>query len=85
MNTLLGAFNPEAARRVMCTSLVSVRWDGALYSCDFNQQLDMPLQGKPTIFSISSLDDLQGCAIATDLHCLGCTAGAGSSCGGKLA
>ena len=85
MNTLLEAFNPEAARRVMCTQLVSVRWDGALFSCDFNQQLDMPLNGRKTIFDIDTVDDLQGNAIATDLHCLGCTAGSGSSCGGKLA
>ena len=85
MTTLLQAFNPEAARRVMCTQLVSVRWDGALFSCDFNQQLDLPLQGRKTIFDIDTVDELQGNAIATDLHCLGCTAGAGSSCGGKLA
>jgi len=85
MNTLLEAFNPEAARRVMCTQLVSVRWDGALFSCDFNQQLDMPLNGRKTIFDIDTVDELQGNTIATDLHCLGCTAGSGSSCGGKLA
>ena len=84
MAALLGAFNPDAARHVMCTQLVSVRWDGALFSCDFNQQLDLALRGGPTIFDIATLDELQGCAIATDLHCLGCTAGAGSSCGGKL-
>jgi hypothetical protein len=28
---------------VMCRNLVSVDWQGWLYDCDFNQQLDLPL------------------------------------------
>lgn len=88
MQLLLRSFNPAAAERVMCTALVSVRWDGALFDCDFNQQLDLPPRGAGapcTVFDIGSLSELEGCAVATDLHCLGCTAGAGSSCGGQLA
>jgi radical SAM/Cys-rich protein len=88
MALLYGAFNADVAPRVMCTSLVSVRWDGALFDCDFNNQLDIDMLGRAkgkTIFDIASLADLEGCAVATDLHCLGCTAGAGSSCGGQLA
>jgi radical SAM/Cys-rich protein len=89
MQLLLAAFNPAAAARVMCTGLVSVRWDGALFDCDFNQQLDIGMRGasaaKRSIFGIASLEELEGCDVATDLHCLGCTAGAGSSCGGQLA
>jgi radical SAM/Cys-rich protein len=88
MALLYGAFNAAVAPRVMCTSLLSVRWDGALFDCDFNQQLDIDMLGAArgkTIFDIASLADVEGCAVATDLHCLGCTAGAGSSCGGQLA
>ena len=90
MALLHASFNAETAARVMCTSLVSVRWDGAIFDCDFNQQLDLDMRAqagrKPrTIFDIESLSELEGAPVATDLHCLGCTAGAGSSCGGALA
>ena len=78
-------FNPSAVAGVMCKGTVSVRWDGALYDCDFNQQLALPLQGAPTIFDVESLDEVTGRRVATDNHCFGCTAGAGSSCGGATA
>ena len=84
MRLLYDSFNPAAAARVMCTGLASVRWDGAVFDCDFNQQLDIGM-GQRTVFDLQSLEELEGCRVATDLHCLGCTAGAGSSCGGALA
>jgi hypothetical protein len=40
--------------------------------------------GVRTIDDIASLSDLDGAPIAVDSHCFGCTAGAGSSCGGAL-
>lgn len=52
---------------------------------DFNQQLDMAMEGAPTVFDIDSLHDLTGRRVRSDAHCYGCTAGAGSSCGGALA
>jgi Protein of unknown function (DUF3641) len=70
----------------MCRNLVSVGWDGRIYDCDFNQMLDLPLRGddgKPFLISAASLDSLTG-AITVGDHCYGCTAGAGSSCGGAL-
>jgi radical SAM/Cys-rich protein len=84
MALLEDAFNPAAVPGLMCRSLVSVGWDGSLYDCDFNQMLELPLagRGRPTVFDLESLDELDGAAIATARHCLGCTAGAGSSCGG---
>ncbi len=39
----------------------------------------------PTIWDIDSFDALAFRPIATAGHCFGCTAGAGSSCGGTLA
>ncbi len=83
MSLLLAHFNPHAVSGVMCRSLISVGWDGALYDCDFNQMLEMPLASARTIFDIESVD-LEGESIATGPHCFGCTAGAGSSCGGSL-
>jgi radical SAM/Cys-rich protein len=84
---LVNHFNEEAARSVMCRSLVSVGWDGRLYDCDFNQMLELPLMrsGLPvTLDSLQSLEELEGLPIATGDHCFGCTAGCGSSCGGAL-
>ena len=85
MDKLLGAFNADAAAGVMCRSLISVGHDGTLYDCDFNQMLDMPVAGAAgraaTIFDFD-FAALMRRQIRFASHCLGCTAGAGSSCGG---
>ena len=88
MDKLLAAFNPVAAAGVMCRSLVSVGHDGRIHDCDFNQMLAMDAldrRGRPlTIFDFD-LERALGRDIRFDSHCLGCTAGAGSSCGGATA
>ena len=81
---LAGAFNPGTVPHLMCRNELSVSWDGRLYDCDFNQMLDLPAVGSGSIWSIDSLDALADSRIATGDHCLGCTAGCGSSCGGAL-
>ncbi len=85
LNRLVQAFNPEAAAGVMCRSTLSVGWDGTLYDCDFNQMLELPLEpGLPrTILEFECLP-LDRRRIALGPHCFGCTAGAGSSCGGAI-
>lgn len=87
LGLLVNHFNPATVDGLMCRALVSVGWDGALYDCDFNQMLELPLAGAAarTIWSIDSCDALDGLPIVTASHCFGCTAGAGSSCGGALA
>jgi radical SAM/Cys-rich protein len=83
MELLVQSFNPAAAERVMCKTLVSIGWDGQLYDCDFNQMLEIPAGGRSrTIWEIDSLAALERDEIALDDHCYGCTAGAGSSCSG---
>jgi radical SAM/Cys-rich protein len=82
MSLLVNHFNPDTVDHLMCRSLVSVGWDGLLYDCDFNQMLEMP--GMRSIWTIESVSGLAGRGIATGAHCFGCTAGAGSSCGGSL-
>ena len=78
-------FNPETLPALMCRNLVSVRWDGRLSDCDFNQMLDLPLgAGRGTIWELEKLGELEGAPVTTADHCLGCTAGSGSSCGGSL-
>ncbi len=83
MERLVTAYNPAAARAVMCRNTLSVGWDGTLYDCDFNQMLDLPLRAPaPRHIADFDLAALEARAIVTGRHCFGCTAGAGSSCGG---
>ncbi|MCG3112873.1 MAG: arsenosugar biosynthesis radical SAM protein ArsS [Candidatus Manganitrophus sp. SB1] len=85
MERLANAFNPAAAAGVMCRYTISVGWDGTLYDCDFNQMLDLPVDGgAPRHLSDFDPAALHHRRIVTGNHCYGCTAGAGSSCGGTL-
>ncbi len=86
---LVSHFNPANLPGLMCRSLVSVDHTGRLYDCDFNLALELALQPEPSgspldIHSIEDLSGFEGRRIATGAHCFGCTAGAGSSCGGAL-
>ena len=85
MERLTGLFNPAAVAGLMCLSTLSVSWDGMLHDCDFNQMLDIPVTtpagGSAHIRDFDPLI-LQARRIQTRRHCFGCTAGAGSSCGG---
>ncbi|HLK12654.1 MAG TPA: arsenosugar biosynthesis radical SAM (seleno)protein ArsS [Candidatus Binatia bacterium] len=87
LGLLVNHFNPATVPGLMCRSLVSVGWDGALYDCDFNQMLERPLadgSGPRTIWDVGDLAALGTLPVATGAHCFGCTAGGGSSCGGAL-
>jgi radical SAM/Cys-rich protein len=79
MERLVNAFNPATVDGLMCRTTLSVGWDGRLYDCDFNQMLELGLP--QTIFDVT-LEDLARRPIRTGQHCFGCTAGAGSGCGG---
>jgi radical SAM/Cys-rich protein len=83
MRRLVDAFNPAAAGAVMCRNTLSVGWDGTLYDCDFNQMLELPVEASVprTIFEFDR-QALDQRTVVTGPHCFGCTAGAGSSCGG---
>jgi len=85
MELLVSSFNPHNVAGLMCKDLISLRWDGRVYDCDFNQQveLDPKSKGKSTgtgisIFDMNCTDDILTATISTGLHCYGCTAGAGS-------
>jgi radical SAM/Cys-rich protein len=91
MGLLVNHFNGATVPELMCRTLVSVGWDGRLYDCDFNQMLELPLGAARrgtartlTIWEIEELAALREAPIATASHCFGCTAGAGSSCGGAV-
>lgn len=85
LERLVAAYNPAAAAGVMCRTTLSVGWDGRLYDCDFNQMLELQLNGGlPTHIQDFDPATLAGRVIRVDQHCYGCTAGAGSSCGGAI-
>lgn len=90
MELLVRNFNPATLDTLMCRSLASVNYDGRLFDCDFNQQLDLTILGSSshhntrpttntTVFQLGSLGELRGQEVAADSHCFGCTAGRGSS------
>lgn len=84
MERLYNSFNTSTLRSMMCRNQLSISWDGQLYDCDFNQALDLKVNG------ISSIEDLKGKKIDKRQikfknHCYACTAGSGSSCGGSTA
>ena len=93
MQLLKDNYAQDNLAHVMCRSTVSVDWQGYLYDCDFNQQLEL---GIPTKISKDGMaanrphlrdllnTDLKGNAIRVADHCYGCTAGQGSSCAGAL-
>ena len=88
MDKLLASFNPAAAAGVMCRNLISVGCDGRLYDCDFNQMLEtqaMSAGDKPLSIFDFDFSEVLGRRIRFGDHCLVCTAGSGSSCGGATA
>ena len=88
MELLIRAFNPATIEGLMCRNTISVGWRGEVYDCDFNQQLRMQWfrNGESERLFLWDIDpgSLEGREIMTGNHCFGCTAGAGSSCGGAI-
>ena len=86
MEALSEAYNPATVEGVMCRTMVSVSWDGYIYDCDFNQMLDLKVEPeKVRHIRDFDADTLLNRNIVLNQHCYGCTAGAGSSCGGEIA
>lgn len=83
---LVQAFNPGTVEGLMCRHLISVGYDGRLYDCDFHQMVGLASGGPArTLAELVEVASWQGRPVVTAPHCFGCTAGAGSSCGGALA
>jgi radical SAM/Cys-rich protein len=87
MELLISAFNPATIDGLMCRNTISVGWRGEVYDCDFNQQLGMQWQNSDesrlSLWDVDP-DKIDNREIMTGEHCFGCTAGAGSSCGGAI-
>jgi len=85
MQKLVDAFNPGTILGLMCRNTISVSWDGFLYDCDFNQMLDLKVATKKSKhINDFDIEELKNRNIVLNQHCYGCTAGAGSSCGGEI-
>lgn len=83
LHKLADAFNPAAAASVMCRSMISVGWDGRVFDCDFNQMLELEVDVPEGPHAASTdVASLLARRVRVGRHCFGCTAGAGSSCGG---
>ena len=86
MRKLVDAFNPLTVTGLMCRNLISVDWTGKLYDCDFNQMLDLGVSPElPQTIADFDPQKFARRRVMTGSHCFGCTAGAGSSCGGAVA
>jgi radical SAM/Cys-rich protein len=90
LQLLVDNFNPTAVEGLMCRSTINVGWRGEVYDCDFNQMLDMQWyrNGSEPYQRLFLWDvdpaEIENRPILTGDHCFGCTAGAGSSCGGAI-
>ena len=86
MALLKDAFNPATVNGLMCRNTLSVSWRGEVFDCDFNQMLKMQWRDRDRLLSLWDIDPaaVEHRQIQTGEHCFGCTAGAGSSCGGAL-
>ncbi|MFZ1750439.1 MAG: arsenosugar biosynthesis radical SAM (seleno)protein ArsS [Saprospiraceae bacterium] len=85
MTSLVEAYNPATIDGLMCRFTLSVSWDGYIYDCDFNQMLDLKVAAQAKHIDDFDLSLLMERNIVLNQHCYGCTAGAGSSCGGEIA
>jgi hypothetical protein len=84
----------------MCRNTLNIGWRGEVYDCDFNQMLDMQWESRSGVPPLHSQEknrdgsstflwdiepsEIENRPIMTGDHCFGCTAGAGSSCGGAI-
>ena len=86
MALLNDAFNPGTVNGLMCRNTINVSWQGEVFDCDFNQMLKMQWRERGHGLHLWEVDPAQveNREILTGDHCFGCTAGAGSSCGGAL-
>lgn len=86
---LADKFNGNTVENLMCRNELSIDYLGNVYDCDFNQMEHLPARSKTrekitvkTLLEAGNLDIIS--EVQTANYCYGCTAGAGSSCGGAL-
>jgi radical SAM/Cys-rich protein len=86
MQLLIENFNAPTVNGLMCRNTINVSWTGEVFDCDFNQMLKLNWRAGERPLHLWEIDPaaVEHREILTGDHCFGCTAGAGSSCGGAL-
>ncbi len=86
MELLADSFNPATVDGLMCRNTINIGYEGEVFDCDFNQMLRMQQRAnaKPLYLWDVTPESMADQEILTANHCLGCTAGSGSSCTGAL-
>ncbi len=85
LELLANSFNPATVDDLMCRSTINIGMEGEVFDCDFNQMLKMQQRnGKDLFLWDVTPESIEQYPIRTANHCLGCTAGAGSGCGGAI-
>jgi radical SAM/Cys-rich protein len=85
---LAAHFNPATVAGLMCRNQLSIDYLGRVYDCDFNQMAELPAVVHQEALTVQKLLAAGRLDIINEIqtadYCYGCTAGAGSSCGGAL-
>jgi len=78
MKLLVDNFSTESTENLMCSDTINIGWDGRIFDCNFNEQMDT--DGDFALGSIWDVEDLiiVDKEVITGKHCFGCTAGNGS-------
>lgn len=85
LELLASNFNPQTVERLMCRTTINVDYNGKIYDCDFNQMLGLQRHNPHPLYLWDiTPDSITNQSILTGIHCLACTAGSGSSCGGAV-
>ncbi len=77
LSKLHDSFNPCTITDLMCTSMISVSWDGFLFDCDFNLAANIPKGGEKLHITKVDNCDFSENKIAVENHCYACAAGSG--------
>ena len=85
LSLLKSHFNENTLDGLMCLDQLNVDWQGRIFDCDFNNQIELYPGGKITHVNDFDENLWLRTPIAVKEHCFTCTAGCGSSCGGALA
>ncbi|MEX2216055.1 MAG: arsenosugar biosynthesis radical SAM (seleno)protein ArsS [Phycisphaeraceae bacterium] len=85
LRLLRESFNPATLNGLMCRHQLHIGHDGAMYDCDFNYAIALPIRSQAKHIRDFDPNAFLRRTIATGEHCFGCTAGSGSSCQGALA
>lgn len=84
LNLLRQHHNSANIEGLMCRTHINVDWQGRVFDCDFNNQLELHPFDQAVYLKDLNMEKWLQQTVAVKEHCFTCTAGSGSSCGGAL-